>query len=428
MHTRPSLLPLLFLLTLQLAGCQPQVYLMPSPIALQPGTDYFNLTEGNKNENRLFTLYATNRVPNKLATDFDNYTIFPSDDLRLGIVFHAVGEEGTTWEELYSKSLSQERDEDLLISLQYIHEGIEIKEEEALTSLSLRGKNFFTILNERLKKTADKDITVYVHGANSNFYRATAQGAQYYHYTGHNSTILTFSWPSAENIFKYKTDVLHAKKTVPAFARLLELLAINTIARNINILAYSAGAQVAAPGLVHLRESYPDIDTDTLKKRFRIGEVYFAAPDIKFKTFAHRYNRFKDIVQRTTISSNVNDSVLRYATIRTRRSRLGRPDATEISEEEKKIFINKSKTGTFDILDIEGSKALEAGESHSFWYSHPWVSTDLLLLMLINLSPKERGLTRHQFDEGLVVYHFPVDYEERISKLLDELRRERDAQ
>ncbi len=78
-----------------------------------------------------------------------------------------------------------------------------------------------------------------------------------------------FSWPSAEDIFKYKTDVLHAQKTVPAFARLLELLATHTTARNINILSYSA------------------------------------------------------------------DSVLRYATIHTGRSRLGRPDSNEISDEKK---------------------------------------------------------------------------------------------
>ncbi len=414
---------LIFIFTLLLAGCQPKVFLMPSPVSLQPGTGFFDLTEGDKDDNRLLTLYATNRVPNKLAGDRDSYTIFPSDDLRLGFVIHAVGERGTTWEKLYEKSLSRERDEDLIITFEYIHESIEIKKESSLTSLPPSGRHFFELINERLKKTADKDITIYIHGANSNLYRATAQAAQYYHFTGHNSLVLTFSWPSAENIFKYKTDVLHAKKTVPAFARLLELLAENTTARNINILSYSAGAQVTAPGLVQLRESYPELDAETLQKRFRIGEVYFAAPDIKLKTFAFRYLRFKDLIQRTTISSNVKDSVLRFAYLPAgRRSRLGRPDFNELSQDEKDIFLEKSGTGIFDLIDIEGSKALEAGKSHSFWYSHPWVSSDLLFLMLFNLHPLERGLTRHASENGLVLYRFPDNYEEKIEKVLETLR------
>ncbi len=116
--------------------------------------------------------------------------------------------------------------------------------------------------------------------------------------------VITFSWPSAENILKYKVDVMHAKKTVPAFSRLIELLAKHTEAKHINILAYSAGAQVTAPGLVHLCEAYPDMTTDELKKKFRIGKVYFASADAEFKSFAQRYVEFKDIVGRTTININ----------------------------------------------------------------------------------------------------------------------------
>lgn len=411
-----------FLLLLFLAGCQPKVYLMPPPIAIGPGTDYFDLIDDNKDDNRLNTLYATNRVPNNVSAMYDKYTIFPSDDLRLGVVTHIVGEEGTTWDDFFNNSLNREREEKLLITLEDVEEFITISDEQGVDKSSPENKDFFDRINKVLYRSFDKDITVYVHGANSNFYRATAQGAQYFHYTGHNSLVLNFSWPSAENIFKYKVDVLHAGKTVPAFARLLEVLAFQTNAKNINIISYSAGAQVVAPALRYLRESHPDTDAVYLKQRYRIGEVYFAAPDIEFSSFVARFNGFKDIVGRITASVNMNDSVLRYAKLRTGGPRLGRPSLEKITEEEKDILIAASRGGKFDILDIQGSPSLKAGRSHSFWYSHPWVSNDLLFLMHLNMRPEKRGLKRFQHETGLVIWHFPEDYEDKVQRIVDQLQ------
>lgn len=422
MSTKNWLFLLLCLQTLLITGCQPKVYLMPSPVGIQPESDFFNLSENTKFDNRLISLYATNREPHNLWNKKGGYTIFPSDVLRLGAVFHTVGDEGTTWEELYEKSLQQQRDKDLLIELEETYEIFQIDKDQSLLTISDSGKIFFDRINSILETMADKDITIYVHGANCNFYRATSQGAQYFHYTGHNSIVLTFSWPSAENILKYKTDVLHAEKTVPAFARLIELLALHSSAKNINIIAYSAGAQVAAPGLVYLREKYSEEEADVLKNRFRIGEVYFAAPDIQAESFAYRFLRFRDIVQRTTVSSNTNDSVLRLSALQTGKSRLGRPDFKDITEEEFQIFSSSSKTETFDILDIGGSTSLQVGGSHDFWYTHSWVSTDLLLLLLLNYPPEKRALVRSQGKNGGEVWHFPDDYEKRVELIRQELR------
>ncbi len=396
---------------------------MPPPIGLQPGTSFYDLAQNNKDDNRLNTLYATNRIPHTLFIENDSYTIFPSDDLRVGVVTHSVGGDADTWEDFYEKSLSRERKDGLLISMQKVDELLTIEEDQPIDTVITRDQKILDKINEVLTRTADKDITIYVHGANSNFYRATAQGAQYFHYTGHNSLVLTYSWPSAENLFKYKVDVLHASKTVPAFTRLLEFLALHTSARNINILSYSAGAQVVAPSLVLLRENHADLDVNAIKNKYRIGEVYFAAPDIELQSFGFRLDKFKDIVGRITISSNMKDSVLRHAQRFTGKSRLGRPSADEITLDERDILRSMSQSDILDIIDIKGSYSLKAGTSHSFWYSHPWVSNDLLLMMLLHLSPEERGLVSSQVENGLTVYHFPENYEERVRELVDELRR-----
>ena len=408
----------LFIISMFFAGCQPKVYLMPSPAGIVPGSELFSLSADNKDENLLYTLYATNRQPMESATNSDHYSIFPSETLRMGFVVHRVGEQSMSWEEIYNESLQVKRSQDILITREYAREVVEYNIDDDLSTLSSQAGGFFEQIDKLLDKNIDKDILLYVHGANSSYYRATAQGAQFYHFTGHNSVVITFAWPSAENILKYKVDVMHAKKTVPAFARLIELLATHTKAKYINILAYSAGAQVTAPGLVYLREAYPQMTTDELKKKFRIGEVYFASPDAEFKSFSQRYAKFKDIVGRTTINMNLNDRVLEFSAFENGFSRLGRPDVSEVNPEDLQILVDASNTPQLDLLDVAGSAALNIGHAHDSWYNHPWVSTDVLMLLLFNADPLARGLEPYRYEDGSTGYRFPEDYDSRIKELI----------
>lgn len=412
-------------LSVLLAGCQQKVYLMPMPVAISSYTEFFDLNEDNKDENLLYTLYATNRRPFDTLNNSKGYTIFPSDTLELGYVVYKVGDEKMTWDEFFQKSTMSTRDRKLLLSKKYIREMARYTKDDDLRWSSPRAQGFFDKVNQLLAGSIDKDLTIYVHGANSNFYRATAQGAQYHHYTGQNSIVLTFSWPSAENLLKYKTDVLHARQTVSAFTRLIEILAYHTKARKINILAYSAGAQVAAPGLAALPAIYPEMSAEELKKQLRIGEVYFAAPDTAFKPFFDRYLKFKDIVERVTININTNDTVLMLASLQNNKtSRLGRPDTRELDDEEQQKVMDLMNTPTLNVLDLSGSEALKLGRAHNSWYNHPWVSNDLLLLFLFNATPEERGLKAHHYETGAKVYRFPPDYDSRVRQIIDEQKEE----
>lgn len=406
-----------------LIGCQPKVYLMPSPVGIKAGGELFNLMANNKDENFLHTFYATNRQPIEGVNESDHYSIFPSKTLKLGYVVHRVGDEGMSWEEIYEQSLKVDRDKDLLLTREYVRKVASFHVEDDLTVISSEAEGFFDNINQVIDESfADKDILIYVHGANSNFYRATAQGAQFYHFTGHNSVLISFSWPSAESLLKYKIDVLHAKKTIPAFARLVELLANHTKAKHINILAYSAGAQVVAPGLAYFHDTYPDETKAELKERLRIGEVYFAAPDTALEPFVERYEKFKDLVERTTINININDSVLSLSQFQNEASRLGRPDASELSDEELKVLIEASTRPQLNLLDVGGSEYLDLGGAHDSWYNHPWVSTDALMLLLFNAHPLERGLEEYWQKDGTKTFRFPSDYGTRIRTIIAENR------
>lgn len=399
-------------------GCQPKVYLMPSPVGLDPSSELFHNREDNKDDNLLYTLYATNRLPLSKNTKGDLYSIFPSDTLKLGWVVHRVGDEPMSWEEIYQQSLAKEREKELVLTSEHIREVVNYDIDDDLFQLSAQADGFFDQIDEWLDRSFDKDILIYVHGANCNFYRATAQGAQFFHFTGHNSVVITFSWPSAENILRYKTDVAHARKTIPAFTRMIELLATHTRARNINILAYSAGAQVVAPGLAALKDQYRDEPSEAVKRRLRIGEVYFAAPDTAFKPFISRYMKFRELVSRTTINLNSNDSVLKWSTFQNGVSRLGRPELSELSENEIVLLLEEMKSTQFNVIDVGGSEPLEIGSAHDSWYNHPWVSMDVLLLLLFNASPEERGLREYWEGDKAKLYRFPENYDRDLLDIL----------
>ena len=74
---------------------------------------------------------------------------------------------------------------------------------------------FFDDIDAALARSVDKDLVIYVHGANTTFERAAAQAAQYRHFTGRNSVVLVFGWPSQGTLLRYSRDVANARQSAP---------------------------------------------------------------------------------------------------------------------------------------------------------------------------------------------------------------------
>ena len=410
-------------LLLVLAACQPTVFLMPTPTALSTGEiDPFAKNPVLEKDTRLPVLFATNRVPLGTA-DARAYTIFASDTVRLGLATLRIGDETLDWESLRAISSGGEVKKRPPLLLDHIEEWAAIDFEDGETALSPEAGRFFDAINQALAESRDKDLMVYVHGANSSVYRASAQAAQYRHFTGRNSVVLAFAWPSAESLFHYGTDVKHAAMTAPLFAEFIRLLAARTRANNINILAYSAGAQVTSPALAVLGEGAAGDSPGQLRERLRLGEVYFAAPDVEFKRFAYDLYQYIDIVHNVTMAVNLNDEVLAFAQFHQGVSRAGRPDLRELDEEETQWLMEATRRPAFDVINIDPETVpdLDTG-SHSFWYEHPWISSDVLIQFMLHARPAERGLVANTLEEGGEFWTFPPDYDTRIIELLKQSR------
>lgn len=78
---------------------------MPTPVALTTGEfDVFDGIALADQDTRLPVLYATNRVPLSTA-DARVYSIFASDELRLGVASLRIGDDSLDWEGLRALSM-----------------------------------------------------------------------------------------------------------------------------------------------------------------------------------------------------------------------------------------------------------------------------------------------------------------------------------
>lgn len=412
---------LLLLATCLLAACQsqPPVRLMPPPAAfVKSDNNLFTFNQSLERSDEIQVFYATNRKPTGSA-DQRSYSRSPTDDLHLGVADLSIGGGEITWEALYK--LSTRADDSALrptILLTALHEKAQVSPLLGDSSGGEAGLAFFRMIDAALDASNDKNLTIYVHGANTGVARATAQAAQYRHFTGRNSVVLSYIWPSAESFLRFSHDVANAGRTAPTFAHLIRMLSLHTKARQINVIAYSSGAMVASGGLARLDTPDPRFPADSL----RLGEVYYAAPDADFRTFITYLQRQKSIGKRATVAINMHDSVLVWSRLHQGASRAGRPDLAELSPQDSLWLAEASARDDLDLVWVkpEGLPGLDR-RSHTFWYDHPWVSTDLLLKMLFGMGPAERGLEPGHIAQGSQYWEFPPDYGQRLLRVMEQL-------
>lgn len=188
-------------------------------------------------------------------------------------------------------------------------------------------------------------------------------------------------------------------------------------ARNINIIAYSAGAQIVSPALDIVGR---DIIGDS-RKALRLGEVYFAADDIGVDTFVKHLQSYADIHRRTTAAIKLSDSVLALAARRARISRVGVSDVGNLSQKAYD-WVQKATLGSELTVFKVSAETISgmASKTHDFWDSHPWVSSDVLTQFFFHLAPRERGLFENLQEGGVRYWTFPPDYPERIINIVRE--------
>jgi esterase/lipase superfamily enzyme len=400
-----------------LAGCTSTVRLMPTPTVLT--TADAGLAPADPDPapgTKIEILYATNRVPIG-PPGARNYTRMRSSQLRVGVATLQVGDDPVPAGAGRAKPAANAPAERPAVRLRAIRPVAVL--DDGSEGLDPDAAAFFAYVDELVSRGGNRDVLIYVHGANSSFERAAAQAAQFQHFLGRDAVVMLFAWPSAGTWLRYRLDVATAGRTVPEFAYLLEKLSAHTNVAQLNVLAYSAGSMIASPGLARA------VDAATAAgdpARLRLGEIYYAAPDIDFPVFVENLPRYQGQTQRVTVALNTGDRALSFSQWIHRVSRAGRPNLDEIGPEETQWLADASARNELDVLairpaDLPGLPA----SSHSFWYDHPWVSSDMVVKLQFHATPPARGLDANRTRIDIAFWTFPPDYPSRLSSLVRDL-------
>lgn len=154
-----------------LSSCSESWQLMPAPLAHQYlGGEAFREVSSEDRSPEIRTFYATNRPP----ADRDEKRYYgngATSDLRLGMATVRMGEPGLHWQDVLDISAAAERKDEVPLDLESAEE---------LDSLpATTGAQFAAEIERVLRRSRFKEITLFVHGAKSNFLRSTVQGAQF---------------------------------------------------------------------------------------------------------------------------------------------------------------------------------------------------------------------------------------------------------
>lgn len=143
---------------------------------------------------------------------------------------------------------------------------------------------------------------VFVHGFDTGFETALLRAAQFSYDLGFDGAMAVYSWPSTGTATGYRHDIASARDAAPHMAGFLRLLASNTSARSISIVAVGLGAQTALEALRRLKAADPSAIPPG-----RLREVVLVAPDMDRAALSSVAVELDEMVDRMTLYASSND-------------------------------------------------------------------------------------------------------------------------
>ncbi|MGD9126509.1 MAG: alpha/beta hydrolase, partial [Planctomycetia bacterium] len=117
-------------------------------------------------------------------------------------------------------------------------------------------ENFIAQLRNRVKESDDQEAFVFVHGYNVNFEDAARRTAQLAYDLNFQGAPILYSWPSQGGLFKYTIDENNVEWTVAHLKQFLQLIAKQSNAKRVHLIAHSMGNRALTRALEKL--SYTD--------------------------------------------------------------------------------------------------------------------------------------------------------------------------
>ena len=408
--SRAVVLAVLALFSL-LAGCgngDVTWTMMPAPVIMKDARfDFTRLVAPEDRDTDVRVLYATTRAPAPEGAR-ERYLRSEGDAVRLGLAHVQLGEPGWSFADLVESDRTSR---------------VDTLRPARVTSVEEFGKMgsdadraFIAAIDRQVQTSRTGEAVIYVPGYRVTFDQVMVLMGSWAHYLGSSSSVVAFSWPTGTRVWNYFIDCRRARAFIPDIERLVTLIAERSKAKRLNLIAFSCGSPLLAEALVQLRNRHPEDDYAALQRRYRIGNAIFVAADIDLRTFARsQLPALSDIAVRTQVYLSENDAALKFASLLTGASRLGRPRLGELTRADLETLASNERLVGIDVAGVYGAHELRGMRGHGYWVANERVSTDVLLSMIYPFDPAWRGLTHMP---GRSMWTFPDDYPQRIGDAL----------
>jgi len=425
-HRANSLRWCLFAAVLVIAGCasnQPYgINLMPAPDIYALGDiDPFEWLDPAVTPPYQGILYATDRAPSDNGLSF--YQNKRGNVVRMGVGYLESGMEDFSWEEARKVSLAKNRPDNYPIRVKGVDEfGILDRSITAFTDSGLVGidlekprEQFIGLINEKLAMSKNKDIYIYIHGYKVGFENPLLVSAELWHFLGYDGVMIAYAWPSTPKTLAYVSDLESAAFSSHFLKEFIEVLAEASNAENIHLIAYSAGTRVAIGALYQMALLNDCHEKETVREKLRIGHVMLTGSDFGRQLFAaYMYNGLLNVSRQMTVYMSQTDQAMGVSRWLFNRERLGSMWQEGELDQRGIDFLNRFDN--FNLINVTAAEGAATGNGHAYFRNSPWVSSDILMTLMYDLTPEQRGLVRSAKSP---VWHFPEDYMERLTHSLE---------
>jgi esterase/lipase superfamily enzyme len=402
-----------------LAGCQGP-HLMPTPnVYMQSQSNPFADVAPPLRTNTVDVLYATDRKPQPQDDGTLAYGYGRSPSLAVGSYVVEIGE-NISWDTLVEQSLQADRSEKLPLRIRAmteqvrfpatpmpfaLHNGQPTVAPEAQAAYEHAAEQVRQEIRRRLVLTPRKAAYVYVHGYNNTFEDGALVVAEFWHFLGRQGVPILYTWPAGIGGLRgYTYDRESGEFTLFHLKQFLRILASIPELEQLHFIAHSRGTDVLTSAL---RELY--IETQASGKSFRtvykIKNVVLAAADLDLEVVTQRVaaeymglGSERNTIYVSEVDKAIGFSGCLFLSFR----RMGQLRPEDLSDEQRMHLERIARTQLIDARVPTGFIG------HAYFYRHPAVSADLILLLRDDLEPGSPG--RPLRKRGVNFWQITPDY------------------
>lgn len=398
-----SRLALLVVCLCLLAGCRGP-HLMPTPnVYVQTESYPFADVAPSLRTNTVDVFYATDRQPEAREDGTLAYGYGRSHSLAVGSSVIEMGQ-NVSWDTLVEASQQAERSQKLPLRIRTITEQVRFPvtpmpfvlrngqptlTPEAQAAFEQAAEQVRQEIRRRLTLTSRKAAYVYIHGYNNTFEDGALVIAELWHFLGRQGVPILYTWPAGSfgGLRGYNHDRESGEFTVYHLKQFLRLLASMPELEQLHLVAHSRGTDVLTTAL---RELF--IETLAAGKDFRtvyrLKNVVLAAADLDLQVVTQRLAaEYVGLgTERTTIYVSKGDKAIGFSgCLFVSFRRVGRLRPEDLTDEQRQHLERVARTQLIDARVPTGFIG------HSYFYRHPAVSADLILLLRDQLEPGSPG-------------------------------------